>query len=107
VIIHAARIGIGIAENMAAGIDPGEARAGGFGKLAKFPGLLGKHERNGSSFFGELLAELAGECFLDALRDKIVDGDQRESENRHQTQDEPTEDARGQGSLSHRSIVMM
>jgi hypothetical protein len=107
VVIHAARIRIGIADNTAAGIDPGEARAGGFGKLAEFPGLLGKHERNGSGFFGELLAELAGECFLDALGDEIIDSDQRESENRHQTQDEPTEDTRGQGSLSHRRIVIM
>jgi hypothetical protein len=59
------------------------------------------HQRNGSSFFGELLAELAGERFLNTLGDEIIDGDQRESENRHQTQDEPTEDACGQASLSH------
>ena len=43
----------------------------------------------------------------DALGDEIIDGDEREGENRHQAQDELTEDARGQASLSHCGIVIM
>ena len=63
--------------------------------------LLGQHERDGAGFFGEFLAKLVGEGLLDALGDEIIDGDEREGENRHQAQDELTEDARGQASLCH------
>ena len=36
---------------------------------------------------------------LDALGDEVMDGDERQCENRHQARDELTEDARGQDSL--------
>ena len=106
-VVHAGRIRIGFAENAAGGVDPGNAGAGGFGELAEIPPSLGKHERDGTGFFGEFLAKLVGECLLDALGDEIIDGDEREGENRHQAQDELTEDARGQDSLLHCGIVIM
>ena len=86
------------------GVDPGDAGAGGFGELVKLLPLgclSGSMSAMVLSFFGELLAELLGERLLDALGDEIIDRDQREGENRHQAQNELTEDARGQASLWH------
>ncbi len=101
VVFHAGGVRIGLAENAAAGVDPGDARTGGFGEPVKSLLLLGQHERDGSGFFGKLLAELVCERLLYALGDKIIDGDERKGENRHQAQDELTEDARGQDPLLH------
>ena len=94
------RIRIGFAQNAAGGIDPGDAGAGSFGKLAE-TFLLGKHQGDSAGFFGEFLAELVGQCLLYSLGDEIIDGYESEGENRHQAQDELTEDARGQDSLWH------
>jgi hypothetical protein len=61
--------------------------------------LLRQHERDSAGFFGEVLTELVRESVLHAIGDEIIDRDEREGENRHQAQNELTEDARGQESL--------
>ena len=71
------------------------------------PSLLGNHQGDSAGFFGEFLAELVGQRLLYSLGDEIIDGYESEGENRHQAQDELTEDARGQDSLWHCGIVIM
>ena len=103
VVFHRARDRYRNRPEPAAGVDPGDTRAPvALASWLKSARLLGKHERDGAGFFGELLAELVEERVLDALGDEVIDGDEREGENRHQAQDELTEDARGQDSLWHR-----
>src|SRR6185436_14232668 len=80
VIFHGARIGIGIAEYAATGIDQRDSGTGGFGELSE-PLLPRQHEGKSLRFFGELLTELLEESLLNSLSDKVVDRNECQGEN--------------------------